>query len=361
MRKKTAVVWGYFAKNLGDDLMLKAFLNTTKGKYKKIYINSYKEYRKYYSQLGVTVVAVNSVLYRAANKILNIFHRAELYYHCSMIKNADFIMLGGSLFAEADDYRISQCQIVNLTLAANKSDQVYVIGSNFGPYRTKEFLRNYELIFEKCRDICFRDKQSCGMFHNNLNVRYAPDVILSGIWEDFRVPEGQNLIVISAIDLTKRKDLNFAINDYEQMMADIAEYHLRKGENVVLAAFCKYEGDVDACKRIKELCGEENLKIAVYDGLEFLTLFSNAKKVYGTRFHSVILSMYYNIPCVPFIYSQKTYDALISYGVSFDCVNLENLSEYSVEEITENYEIRDMDFNVKELAKKQFEGVNLQF
>ena len=119
MQKKIAVVWGYFAKNLGDDLMLKAFLNATKGKYKKIYINSYKEYQDYYSELGVVVVSVNSFFYRVINKVLAVLHKPQLYYHYPRMLKADFVMLGGSLFAESDNNDINQNQFKNLSYAVN--------------------------------------------------------------------------------------------------------------------------------------------------------------------------------------------------------------------------------------------------
>lgn len=357
MKKKIAVVWGYFAKNLGDDLMLKAFLNATKNKYTKVYINSYKEYQDYYSELGVVVVSTNSFFYRAINKVFSVLRKPQLYYRYSITRNADFVMLGGSLFAEYDNYSINQNQFVNLSYAVDKSSASYVIGSNFGPYENSEFLHNYFSLFGRCKDVCFRDKQSYSFFSNHDNVRYAPDIILSGLWDDKKREERSNSVIISVINLDRRKDLKFAKKDYETMMAAIAKTHLKCGERVLLAAFCEFEGDFEACVRIRNLCGQDNVDIIVYDDWDFLNLFSNAKKIYGTRFHSVILSMYYNIPCVPFIYNQKTYDALASYRTSFDCVDLRKLSDYSLKEITENYGIRDVNFQLKELAKKQFDEV----
>ena len=357
MKKNVAVVWGYFAKNLGDDLMLKSFLNATKNKYKKVYINSYKEYRKYYSEFGVTVVSVNSFFYRAFNKLLSILNKAELYYYYPKMVDADFVMLGGSLFAETDNDCIWQNQFKNLSYAVNRSPQAYVIGSNFGPYKTKDFLQKYDLLFDKCKDICFRDKQSYNLFSEKVNVRYAPDIILSGIWDEVKKTEKDNSIVISVINLERRPDLKSIIDKYENMIADIAKIHSKNGERVKLAAFCEFEGDIEACIRIKKLCGEDSVEIISYDDFKFLNIFSSAKKIYGTRFHSVILSLYYNIPCVPFIYSQKTYDALMSYDVFFQGVTLNELSEYSVKNVIENCGIQNIDFGIIKLAKEQFKGV----
>ena len=196
------------------------------------------------------------------------------------------------------------------------------------------------------------------MFCGKANVRYAPDIVLSGIWEDFQQQmKRNNSVVISVIDLERRPELCFATADYEQLIADIVKHHLKIGDHVVLAAFCEFEGDVEACKRIKKLCGKDDVETAVYTGWDFLTTFVKAKKIYGTRFHSVILAMYYNIPCIPFIYSKKTYDALVSYGISFDVVNLKNLPEYLPKDIVDSCGISNIDLEIKRLAKKQFEEV----
>src|SRR5699024_2913901 len=194
--------------------------------------------------------------YRVINKIITCLHKPQLFYHYPMIHKADFIMLGGSLFAESDNYDINQNQFVNLSYAVNKSLDAYVIGSNFGPYKNNEFLHNYDSLFGRCKDVCFRDKQSYNIFSNNDNVRYAPDIILSGIWDETKHRQKSNSVIISVIDLDRRKDLQFAKKEYETMMADIAKAHLRWGEQVLLAAYCEFEGDVEACIRIKSLCGE---------------------------------------------------------------------------------------------------------
>ena len=362
--RKVAVVWGYFTKNLGDDLMLTAFLNTAKGKYKKIYIISYKEYSEYYSAMGVSVVAINSFTYRALNKFLYLFNKPGVYYHYTHIRKADFIMLGGSLFAESDEYSESQKQIDSLSYAVDKASKAFIIGCNFGPYKTNKFMNYYSALFGNCVDVCFRDKPSYNLFSHKSNVRYAPDIILSGIWNKSirnESPSSSSSIVISVINLAKRKDLKCFVDDYEKLMAEIAIFHSNRGERVVLCAFCKFEGDLETCRRIRAMCNNKDIEIAAYNDLNFLPLIANARKIYGTRFHSIILAMYYSIPCVPFIYSKKTYDALCSYDVTFDCVDIRSLSAYSFKDIVEVYNVDNIDTSIRETAKNQFLGVKSCF
>lgn len=358
MNGSKLVIWGYFTENLGDDLMLKAFLASAKNRYKKIYINSRSEYKALYSALGVKVVSQNTLIFRGLNKLLYLANRPELYFRLLSGGNADFVMLGGSLFMEAQGAG-NERQIKNLKYAVDHAKNAYVIGSNFGPYHTEKFLREYRSIFEKCRHICFRDKFSYDLFADIPNVHYAPDIILSGAWdENPKASEADGAIVISAIDLKNRPGLQSKTEEYEKLLADIAMYHMAKGQRVVLAAFCEWEGDVEACRRIKALCGKDGPQIAVYRDMGFLELLSGAKKIYGSRFHSIILAMYYGVPCVPFVYSEKTSNALAAYCASFQAVDITKLPEYSLDDITKNFQSPELLPNIKEAAMRQFEGIN---
>ena len=356
MEKRNAVLWGYFVKNLGDDLMLKAFVDKNKNRYHKIYINSYRKFKPYYSEMGIKVIAVDSFWYRAVNKIFSTLKLPELYYRIAG-EGADFIMLGGSLFAETSSAS-DENQISNLKYAVDHAENSYIVGSNFGPYHSRSFFEAYEKIFEKCKDICFRDRYSYEMFLGLEIVRYAPDIVLAGTWEE-RNKENHDspAVVISVIDLERRAELKDKRVKYEEMIVSIIQYHIQKNDKVILAAFCEFEGDVEACMRIWKLCGENtNVEIKAYQEFGFLNVLSNAKRIYGARFHSIILAMYYGIPCVPFIYGKKTYYALCSYSKSFQTVRIKELEEYSLEKILDACKIIEVFPEVKKLAGGQFEG-----
>lgn len=118
MKKGNLVIWGYFTENLGDDLMLKAFLNAVKGKYNNIYINSFKQYKPLYSSFGVKVISLNAFVFKVLNKFLWLINRPELYYRILSKKNTDFVMLGGSLFIEAQSAENAR-RFRNLEYAVN--------------------------------------------------------------------------------------------------------------------------------------------------------------------------------------------------------------------------------------------------
>lgn len=358
MKKSNLVIWGYFTENLGDDLMLKAFLNSVKGKYKNIYINSFKQYKSLYSDFGVKAVLQNALVFRVLNKFLCLINQPELYYRFLSKRNTDFAMLGGSLFIEAQSAENAR-RLRNLEYAVNHAKNSYVIGSNFGPYHTDDFLHRYKDLFKKCRRVCFRDKYSYDLFEDMPNVHYAPDIILSGVWDKKpKVAETNGDVVISVINLESRANLTGKTAEYEKLLADIATQHIKEGDRVVLAAFCEREGDVEACRRIKGLCGNCKPQIAVYKSFDFLKTLSGAKKIYGSRFHSIILAMYYGIPCVPFIYSEKTLNALKAYCSSFQAIDITKLSEYSFDDIVKFCRPPELLPNVKNDAAQQFEGID---
>lgn len=355
---KKAIVWGYFSKNYGDDLMLKSFINNCKYKHKNICINSYRKYKTYYLNLGVKVVAVDSLLYRIFNRLSIIFKIADPYYHL-VNKNTDFIMLGGSLFAESSEESNSS-QLKNITYAINHAGCSYVIGSNFGPYSSQQFIKQYHELFKKCDDICFRDTYSCSLFNNASNIRYAPDIIFSGKWEsNAQRLNNTNYIVISVINMKNRPLLNKKAKYYEKLMSNIAVYHLKKNENVILTSFCEFEGDMEVCARIKNLCGNSsNIEIASYENFNFCEIIKGAKKIYGTRFHSIILALYYGIECIPFVYNEKTQNALTSYCKSFNSIDLMHLENYTAGNIVKFESQIELLPGIKEKSKEQFEGVN---
>lgn len=357
MKNKNAIVWGYFAKNLGDDLMLKAFINKNKDKYEKIYINSYRKFKSYYSKLGVNVITIDSFAYRVINKLLHIFRTADLYYTLPK-KNTDFIMLGGSLFAESSK-EVNESQFINLEYAVDHAEHSYVIGSNFGSYHSQSFLENYKTLFQKCNDVCFRDCYSYDLFSEMTNVRYAPDVVFSGEWDDEKLHTvTSHNIIISVINLKNRSNLCGKTEEYEKKLAGIAKYHAQNGDKVILTSFCEFEGDIETCARVKQICGNEsNIEIISYNDFKFMEVISSAKKIYGTRFHSIILALYYGIPCVPFIYNEKTHNALMAYCQSVDAIDIMQLTNYTPEKIIDFDSKIELRFNIKEMAKQQFEGV----
>ena len=141
------VIWGYWANNLGDDLFLESLINefkpTSDNKY---YLLTYKKYRQHYKEMGYLPICKDSFLYRAFGKITRRIFKCEPYFFACN-KNTLFIILGGSLFAENKTEIEEQLQYNNLEYAIMHSFKSCIIGSNFGPFRTKDYLEKYRGLY----------------------------------------------------------------------------------------------------------------------------------------------------------------------------------------------------------------------
>ena len=121
----------------------------------------------------------------------------------------------------------------------------FVLGANFGPYHTEEYRSAMDKVYTKLKDICFRDTYSKNLFADNDHVRQAPDILFS--YPMPKVEENKKQIFISVISY-KDKELN---SDFDQMtdeeyiekIAQITSGFTKEGYQVILASFCREEGE----------------------------------------------------------------------------------------------------------------------
>lgn len=353
---KKVILWGYWCKNLGDDLFLISIVNRLRhNKNVQIYISCERRYKSYYESLGVKVYCYDSFFNKVVSKLIG---RSSYF---EKARNNYFLMLGGSLFAENKGEEAEKHQFECLKYAVSISASSAVVGSNFGPFISKEFYNNYRTLFTEVDFVCFRDLYSKELFDELDNVYYAPDIVLAGEWDkqkDRNVTK-QNTVIISVMDLYSRSTLKTKADDYEKTMAKIAQFHANKGDSVVLLAFCAAEGDHFACERVKEMCYAcDRISIVTYEKQDTLEIISTAKKMYASRFHSIILALYYRIDCIPFKYNEKTQKALESYSDDFDTIDILEIGKYEINKIvTERNKIR-ANISLCTDSLKQFEWID---
>lgn len=359
MKNKRIFIWGYWTKNFGDDLFLKTYLESVNIKNQNIYILTKKKFKDYYSKMGFKVIISDSFKYRLINKIICFFNLPELYY-LKVSKKTIFIMLGGSLFAENKPNYVERKQLQNLNYAVQKSKASFIIGSNFGPYKTLEFLNNYKKLFKNVNDICFRDQYSYSLFNNELNnVRYTQDIAFEKKWPNL-CKEINNNVVISIMDLSERKDLKNFYKVYEQNIVNVCNYHLKNNEKVILIPFCDSEGDLNSALRVYAEVDEslkKDISIFSDSSVEGITeVISKCRKIYATRFHAVMMGMYFQKKLVPIVYNKKTIDAISSY------TNLNDKNIFLINEFTDKtWELMvntSQIFELKLKKESQFQSLN---
>lgn len=355
---KKIFLWGYWAKNFGDDLFLKVYLDRFKEMGLQTYLLTSKKYKRFYNEMGFNVITNDSLIYRLICKVLSHLRKPELYY-LLVNKESLFVLLGGSLFAENKGKDAEQKQVQNLNCAIKKAEKSFVIGSNFGPYIHKEFKETYRMLFGKMEDVAFRDKTSYELFKStNKNVRYAPDIAFEGNWET-KIDDSNysNYVAISVINTEYRPELSKYREIYEKGIVDICLYHIQRNEKIYLLSLCEQEGDLKTCERIYRAfkqVDKKNVKVISYSSIdEIISILANSKKNYATRFHALMISLYFRKSVIPIIYNEKGINALSTYCDSLKWFDIKDFDERNL------HAMMSMDqTGVLELSDaKQFQGL----
>lgn len=326
----------YVAKNLGDDLFIKILLERyPEHNFLILTDRKHKDYLSKYHNLSV-----KTKKFKYLDIILNKL-RLKFSFNKLQIKNILkdtelSVIIGGSMFIEKNhDTNFKVFDHYQTLLSMNET---FLLGANFGPYKTQNYLDTFYSIFKRFKDVCFRDDYSYGLFSNLDNVRSAPDIIFSMqnskyLNEFYK----SDYIVFSVIDLSWREDLEPFMISYVETIAKIIKEIILKENRVILMSFCEAEGDIRAIDRILNKVGDTNGRVGVhaYNGnLEkSLGIIKNARAIIATRFHAMILGLLYKIPTVPIIYSNKTKDTIDFLNINLPYYEIKDLEKISINTI----------------------------
>lgn len=281
----------YLEKNFGDDLFVKIIVDRYKNHTFYAISNSYK-------------TRDNLQIYKNTLKmrILNKLGLKEKVY----INSKDIsVSIGGSMFIEG------LSPIERKKIYGN--NPYYILGSNFGPYKTEKFYKKGYELFKNAEDVCVRDKYTYNLFKDLPNVRYAPDIVFTLDTSKIKISEEKKAI-ISVIDCENKLGKQYQ-EKYENMIKEMIKFFIDNGYKVALMSFCKRENDEIAIERILNNL-DENTKQQVqkyfYDGNveEALNYIAQSQIIVGTRFHANILGLLLRKTVIPIIYSNKTSEFL---------------------------------------------------
>lgn len=341
----------YLKKNLGDNL----FLDIIAKRYPYIVFDVAT---KNENIVGLNLANVHglSLSKRVLNRLKNKIFKTKLDANK---KHLAKVILGGSMFIEQ---RKTQEQLTNElnNRYLNKNTPLFILGSNFGPYKNDFYFNEYKKVFRKAEDVCFREEYSKQLFNDLDNVRVAPDIVFGLDTKKYNSVKQKKKVVISVIDLENRKELQDKINEYENAILKIANYYAEKNYEVVLMSFCKGEGDENVINRILEKTNNDKIKTYYYKGNidEALMEIASSEIVIGTRFHSIILGLVFNKKILPIIYSNKTKNMLNDLRFKgkmleindIDKVNNKNIDSY----VSDKLNIDEQ----KKLSEKHFEKLD---
>lgn len=281
----------YLEKNFGDDLFVKIIVDRYKNHTFYAISNSYK------SKDNLQIYK-NTLKMRILNKL---GLKEKVYIDSKDIS----VSIGGSMYIEG------LSPIERKKIYGN--NPYYILGSNFGPYKTEEFYKKGYELFKNAEDVCVRDKYTYNLFKDLPNVRYAPDIVFTLDTSKIKISEEKKAI-ISVIDCENKLGKQYQ-EKYENMIKEMIKFFIDNGYKVALMSFCKRENDEIAIERILNNL-DENTKQQVqkyfYDGNveEALNYFAQSQIIVGTRFHANILGLLLRKTVIPIIYSNKTSEFL---------------------------------------------------
>ena len=281
----------YLEKNFGDDLFVKILVD----RYKK---HTFYAISNSYQSKDNLQICKNTL----KMKILNKLELKEKVY----IDSKDIsVSIGGSMYIEG------LSPIERKKIYGN--NPYYILGSNFGPYKTEEFYKKGYELFKNAEDVCVRDKYTYNLFKELPNVRYAPDIVFTLDTSKINISE-EKKVIISVIDCENKLDKQYQ-EKYENMIKEMIQFFVDNEYKVGLMSFCKRENDEITIERILNSIDEDTkqkVEKYFYDGNveKALDYIAQSQVVVGTRFHANILGLLLEKTVIPVIYSNKTTEFL---------------------------------------------------
>lgn len=352
------LIKGYFEKNLGDDLFVKILLD----RYKNIQFDLYSKfnYNNVFNNANINLYNDMSkeIIYKKIINLKNRLLKNKKRISLEDVRKYDnIITIGGSIFMENEviDYDVYKCN------KFNSNSNCFIIGSNFGPYKTDKYVDFHKNeIFNKVQDVCFREKYSFNLFKDLPNVRVAPDIVFGLDISNIKITDNNN-VIISVVNCSK-DGMNLNQELYNKKINELIEFFVNKKFEITMMSFSQKQGDEKIIEDIIKMSKyKDKIKKYFYKGNieEALNVIGDSKIVIGTRFHANILGMVMGKTVIPIAYSNKTINVLKDMnfkGKYFDLNDFENFDVSKISEADLKYK-QDINYE-RENAWRHFEKLD---
>lgn len=186
----------------------------------------------------------------------------------------------------------------------------YVMGCNFGPYHSDEYLETYRRILARPRAVCFRDRFSYALFRQLPNAACAPDIVFAYPRQERTDPPEKDYLLLCPAPLSKdgRSDLAPWEERYLALHREVVRQTLAGGRSVVILSFCEEQDRPVAEAICAGLEDSSRVRLVDYPRLsvrEAAGYLAGADAVLATRYHAMILALLYERPVFALCYSDK--------------------------------------------------------
>jgi len=330
----------YLQKNLGDDL----FVHILTNRYPQHNFFTATTDKTYRNQFKGLKVFDNKFLVKVIKKLSL---KPMLTIGC------DFVLtLGGSMFIENPGD-------IKKRFSFGKKDH-YILGVNFGPYKTDAYLNKIKALFAEAKDVCFRESYSYKMFESLPQTRMNADIVFSLPTSDLTLKE-EKRVVISVISCKNKMSPEYEAK-YLQTLADMIRHFKSLSYEITLMSFCKYEGDESAIDKLMPMLDDSTgINRYDYNGniKEALDVLASCSVVVGSRFHANVLGLLMNKTVIPMIYSDKTKNILDDINFKGLVLDIRQLDNFDVSELNEEALSYRMDVTeFKASAERHFEKLD---
>lgn len=344
MIKQYILLNAYFNQNLGDDLFLYIIAN----RYPSYNFLIFSRYKRGFPEnfhfskniCSLFLSKVHSFLYHRnlSCRVIN-FGYSQLIRN--LVNNAICcVYIIGSGFIEKKNGLPNKEFLEHFY-----SEKTFILGCNFGPFRSPEYYREYYKLFQKVADVCFRETYSKELFAS-LKLRCESDIVFSyNLGEELppRFSKG-NYIVLSVIQLQNHFSNECEVNIYKEFLVKCILYWSKYGKDIVITAFCKNEGDLTTALEIKTMVQSVSKDIVIeicaypdYSYKEMMGILKNSDLIIATRYHAMIIGFLYKKLVYPIVYSDKVVHVIHDIFGETLIAHANDLKDISLTNFFENY------------------------
>ena len=310
-RTNDVLISGYYGyKNIGDDSMLKAIVQSLRAEKPDV---------------SITVLSKKP---RETSKIYDVksVHRYNVLKIVSLLKRTRLLVSGGgSLLQDVTSTQSYKYYSFVIKTAMHCGAKVMIYANGIGPLNSKKNREDCRRLLERVDKITLRDEQSFEELksmgvNNEITVSADPAFLLQPSYVDSN--KNEPCFVISVRNWKKLP------GDFTDKMAEVCK--AIKDKYNICPVFVPMQKWMDEglCKAIAAKCG--GVVSEPYKDVEKLIGYiQNSKFVIGMRLHILIYALSVNVPIVALSYDPKV-DAIVK---KWNCSNAFDVEDINVESI----------------------------